>query len=233
MRISEDRYARDLRRLNLAQRLIREEVRTRWIRAWTELSDNRIRNLYRSYDKAFGTVKRRRGPNPTQLSAFLTSPPLRAEASAIGGLALACGAIPETSKLRARRESPDLETHERVVDVFERFHQIVPASRFKMEQFIPLLGALAEGEDLRMGLCSNCRGALLIDPLGANRRLCFACERDSLKSTRRAPRTPPTTASAAAGPAARTRLPPARVPSEEAQEHSLGEEQGPYQLPLF
>lgn len=219
MRISEDRYARDLRRLNLAQRLIREEVRTRWIRAWTELSDNRIRNLYRSYAKAFGTVRRRRGPNPMQLSAFLTSPSLRAEASAIGGLALACGAIPQTSKSRTARERPHLETHERVVDVFELFHQIVPASRFKMEQFIPLIGALAEAEDLRIGHCSNCHGALLVDPLGANRRLCFACEQDSFKSARRAPRTAPTSAPAAA--------------SLEAREDAPGEEQEPYQLPLF
>jgi hypothetical protein len=227
VRISENRYARDLRRLNLAQRLIREEVRTRWIRAWTELSDNRIRNLYRSYGKAFGTVKRRRGPNPMQTSAFLTSPPLRAEASAIGGLAVAYRVIPEVSQPRAPRVGSHLETYERVVDVFELFHQIVPASRFKMEQFIPLIGALAKAEDLGIGHCSNCHGALLIDPLGNNRRLCVACEQDSPKSARRSPRTAPASAPAAAC------LPPARAPSEEARENAPGEDSGPYQLPLF
>ena len=45
MRISDARFSRDLRRYQLAWRLIRHEVRTRTIERWTGLSMHRIRNL--------------------------------------------------------------------------------------------------------------------------------------------------------------------------------------------
>lgn len=220
MRVSEDRYARDLRSLNLAHRMIGHEVRTQWIRAWTGLSANRIRNLFRSYDKACHRVIRHRGPSPTQLAAFVQSPPLRAEASAIGGLACALGAIPACTKSHSRRDGTQLEAHERLVDVFDLFHQLAPQSRFRMDQFIPLVTALAAGEELQLAHCSSCHSALLIDPLGTDRRLCLACEEDSLKKARRSRRTPPGSASAAPGPA-------------EAVEEETHEQEPPYQLPLF
>ena len=221
MRISEDRYARDLRRLNLARRLIRYEIRTRWIRAWTGLSANRIRNLFRSYDNASRSVIRHRGPSPTRISAFVQSAPLRAEASAIGGLAYALGAIPAAPTPTSRRDGPHLEANERVVDVFELFHQLAPRSRFRMDQFIPLIEALAEGQELQLSHCANCHGALLVDPLGSDRRLCLACEEDSLQKARRPRRKPPGSTSAA---------PP---PNETAAAGEEEEHKPPYQLPLF
>jgi len=56
MRVSEDRYTRDLRRIQLAHRLIRHEVRTYWNRAFTRFTDGRIRNLLRSYGLVAGGV---------------------------------------------------------------------------------------------------------------------------------------------------------------------------------
>jgi len=54
MRISDDRYSRDRQRLDLALRFIHHEARTRTIRVWTGLTDDRIRKLYRSYVAADG-----------------------------------------------------------------------------------------------------------------------------------------------------------------------------------
>jgi hypothetical protein len=48
MRISDDRYDRERSSLDLALKFLRHEARTRTIRSWTGLSDDRIRNLYRS-----------------------------------------------------------------------------------------------------------------------------------------------------------------------------------------
>jgi hypothetical protein len=197
MRISEDRYSRDLRRINLAQRLIRHEVRTQWICAWTGLSDDRVRNLFRSYDKTSGRVQRHRGPSPTRLAAFLRSPTLRAEASAIGGLACAMRVLPPKAAPDARRD-PWVEGGERLCQVFELYGQIVPQSRFTMDQFIVLVNALAEGDDLALGHCSTCHGALLMDRLGANRRLCVACKQDSLRKSVRARSDKPTNGHTAA-----------------------------------
>ena len=49
MRITDSRYDRDRLRLALAYRLIAFEARTRTIRVATQLSDDRIRKLYRDY----------------------------------------------------------------------------------------------------------------------------------------------------------------------------------------
>jgi hypothetical protein len=49
MRISDDRYSRERLSLELALSFLRHEARTQTIRTWTGLTDDRIRNLYRSY----------------------------------------------------------------------------------------------------------------------------------------------------------------------------------------
>jgi hypothetical protein len=227
MRISEDRYTRDLRRLDLARRMIRHELRTQWIRVCTGLSDNRVRNLFRSYDKTSGKVRRHRGPSPTQLSAFLASPPLRAEASAIAGLAHALAAIPAQLKVRGREDGPALEVGERLVDVFDLFYRIAPQSHLKMDQFFPVVSALAAAEDLMLGHCGGCHGTLLIDPLLNDGRLCLSCEEDSVRAVRRSPPNPP------ASTRARMTASPARAPGSTratVRNEALGLR---HQLPLF
>ncbi len=76
MRVSEDRYTKDLRRLNLARRLIQHEVRSHWICAWTSFTDERVRRLFRAYYRAEGIVRRPRGPSPTRVATFWRSPAL-------------------------------------------------------------------------------------------------------------------------------------------------------------
>ena len=66
MRISDDRYSRDRQRFDIALQFIRHEARTHTIRAWTGLSDDRIRKLYRSYlcDCHSAPLTRHRGKSP-------------------------------------------------------------------------------------------------------------------------------------------------------------------------
>jgi hypothetical protein len=175
MRISEDRYSRDLRRLNLAERLIRHEVRTYWICTWTGLSYHRIRNLFRSYGISSGALHRHRGPSPNRLKTYLRSPALRAEASAIGGLARAFEVVPPGPVANAWRDRANVEAGERLCTVFELYRQIVPQSRFTMDQFICLTIALADGGYLEMGYCTSCHGALLVERLVPAQRICLAC----------------------------------------------------------
>ena len=183
MRVSEDRYARDLRRLNLAQRLIRHEVRTYWICTWTGLTKNRVRNLYRSYDKTLGDVLRHRGPSPTRIATYTRSTLLRIEASAIGGLARAFGLRRAKAGDTAHRDRQGVEFAERLCRVYELFQQIVPESHFTMDQFIRLAIELTDGQELQIGHCENCHGALLLDRQGASRRLCPTCKQDLLKAS--------------------------------------------------
>jgi len=194
MRISEDRYSRDLRRLNLAERFIGHEVRTQWICAWTGLSHHRVRNLYRSYDKGTGAVPRHRGPSPNRLATYLRSPALRAEASAIGGLARAFEVVPPKPVANAWRDRASVEAGERLCTVFELYQQIVPQSRFTMDQFIRLAIALTQGGHLEMGHCTSCHGALLVERLVPTRRICLACQQDALTASRAGPDEPRTQA---------------------------------------
>jgi len=194
MRISEDRYSRDLRRLNLAEWLIRLEVRTQWICAWTGLSHHRVRNLYRSYDKSSGEVPRHRGPSPNRLATYLRSPVLRAEASAIGGLARVFEVVPPKPAPNAWRDRANLEAGERLCTVFELYRQIVPHSRFTMDQFIRLTIALTQGTELEIGHCGSCHGALLVERLVARRRVCLACQQDALSAASEPPPRNPTDA---------------------------------------
>jgi hypothetical protein len=177
MRISEDRYSRDLRRIQLAQRLIRHEVRTQSVCAWTGLSDERIRNLCRSYGASVAGAQRHRGPSPKRLASFLRSPRLKSEASVLGALAYALSVIPPERIPNARRNLPGIEAGERLCHAFELYRRIVPQSHVSLDQLILLVGALAEGTDLAVGHCGQCHGALLLDPLSNTRRLCPTCKK--------------------------------------------------------
>lgn len=175
MRISEDRYSRDLRKLNLARRLIRHEVRTQWIRAWTGFSERRVLALFRAYEKAEGSVHRPRGPSPLKPRAFLRSATVRKEASAIGALAYVMDVVPHK-----RRDRGGLETGEGWCRVFEFYRLMVPQSQFSMDQFIRLVMLLAAADELEVGHCSACHGALLLDRLGADSRVCPTCREDAM-----------------------------------------------------
>lgn len=177
MRVSEDRYARDIRRINLARRLIFHEVRTQWICAWTGLSDERVRNLCRSYGTGSGAVKRHRGPSPSRLATFLRSPTLCSEASAIAGVARVVGVIPPHPVPNARKTLPGVDLGERLCHVYEMFRWFVPISQLSMDQFILLALSLAQGDELKVGRCDECGAAMLLDLLSTNPRRCPWCRR--------------------------------------------------------
>src|ERR1700748_2338128 len=94
MRISDDRYARDRFRLDLALRFIRHEARTQTIRAWTGLTDDRIRKLYRSMSRSQGHLPRHRGKSPHQVAYFTRSSRLHQETTTLASLLLLLGVVP-------------------------------------------------------------------------------------------------------------------------------------------
>lgn len=177
MRVTEDRYSRDLRRINLAQQLIRHEVRTAAIRLWTGLSGDRVRKLMRSYTATAGEGLRHRGPPPTSIAEFMRSTPLGSEASAMTALALLFHVVPPRKLTQARRDVPNVEAGERICRAFDLYRRIVPYSRLTLEQSMLLTIAVAEGAEARLGHCVHCFGALLIDPNQLTREICYWCRR--------------------------------------------------------
>src|SRR5690348_11622752 len=176
MRISDDRYSRDRVRLDLALRFIRHEARTQTIRAWTGLTDDRIRKLYRSYfDRASGAaLPRPRGRSPRRAAFFLRNPRLKQEAALIASLCLLLGALPRRalSSGAMRSEAPlaaasiagiaqGVPQGIALCEAYEAYRALVPAARISFEHLVYLFTALSRGDELRLASCAGC-GALIV-----------------------------------------------------------------------
>lgn len=126
MRITDHRYHRDIRRYQLARRLIRHEARTQTVCEWTGLSDERVRNFLRAYcvgDNGTGTALRHRGPPPQRLTAIFWSARIASEAAALAGLARVTGIEKE----------PGLANGERLCHLFEIFRACLPDTSLTLE----------------------------------------------------------------------------------------------------
>jgi hypothetical protein len=176
MRVSEDRYARDLRRIQLAHRLIRHEVRTYWICAFTQQTIDRVRNLLTSYGDDLQGLQRHRGTPPYSYLKLVT-PALHSEASALAGMVLLWRLIPEEPIVNARERLPCVELGEQLCKAFELFCHIVPGCAMTMDRLILLTLALAERQ-LTLGHCRECNAAILIDPTDLPREFCLWCQRE-------------------------------------------------------
>jgi len=176
MRILDNRYSRDLRRHDLALRMIRHELRTATIIAWTGLSETRIRGLYRSYIPEGGLAAlRHRGPPPTSVQLLLRSRELNAEAAGLAGLCLTIGVLPAKSIKDPARELASLTTGERLCYAFELYQQLVPRPQIALEQLVLLVGALACGVEVKFVHCNGCDGAMLVTLARKPTRVCAHC----------------------------------------------------------
>jgi len=178
MRISDDRYSRDRRRLDLALRFIHHEARTRTIRTWTGLTDDRIRKLYRSY-VALGSsrkITRHRGKSPGQPAYFTRSPAMRQEAAVLASVCYLLGVMPPMQLDDVPRQLPGMQRGEALCEAFETYCHLVPEPRISFEHAVFLILALARGEELHATHCADCDGLVVVDPLAAGARRCLACE---------------------------------------------------------
>jgi len=161
MRISDDRYSRERARMELALRFLRHEARTQTIRAWTGLSDDRIRKLYRSYmSQARRPLPRHRGKSPHQVAYFSRSLRLQEETVALASAA-ARASLPGAETAAAAGSLPGLTRGELLCQAFEAFRLLLPSAHISFEHAVFLATALARGDQLRLGDCSDC-GSLMV-----------------------------------------------------------------------
>src|SRR5690242_13239352 len=101
MRIIEDRHRTDLRRHDLAIRLVGHAARTGTICAWTDLSTDRVRKLFRTYatETVLREHRRLRGSAPHRPSVFTRSARLRTEGAILAGFLQLSGAMCPVEKL--------------------------------------------------------------------------------------------------------------------------------------
>jgi hypothetical protein len=177
MRIYDDRYSRDQRRLHVALRFIRHEARTRTIRTWTGLSDDRIRKLYRSYSGQLRGIPltRHRGKSPQQAGHFTRTARARREAALLASLYRLAGALPGQPEAVPARELPGLQRGELLCQSYEAFRALLPEAGLSFEHAVCLLTALARGDELRVTGCRDCGALLVSDRWALHAPRCAVC----------------------------------------------------------
>jgi hypothetical protein len=180
MGFQESRYNRDRQRHDLALRFIQHEARTRTIRTWTGLTDDRIRKLYRACltDDQRPPV-RHRGKSPQQAGYFVRTPEMRQETAVLASVCYLLGVVPMSQVADATRSVPCMNRGEALCAAFETFRRLIPASRISFEHAVFLVLALARGDELRAAPCTDCTGLIVIDRYSPAARRCMACEDSS------------------------------------------------------
>jgi Flagellar transcriptional activator (FlhC) len=180
VRISDHRYSRDRLRLDVALRFIGHEARTHTIRAWTGLTDDRIRKLYRSYlaDPPQGPT-RHRGKSPQRVAFFTRTPRLRAHSAVLASLYRLLGALPA-----APRESGttlrSLARAELLCQAFEAYRDVAGGEALiSFEHAVFLLSALARADELVLGPCRECGALLVLDRFSLRAARCAPCEAET------------------------------------------------------
>lgn len=175
MRISDDRYTRERARMELALRFLRHQARTQTIRAWTGLSDDRIRKLYRSYmSHVRRDLPRHRGKSPHQVAYFTRSLRLQEETAVLASVLSLLGVL--TSEAEAAPAGPPpLARGELLCQAFEAYRLYLPAAQISFEHAVFLTTALSRGDQLRLGGCSDCGGLLVTERFPLRARRCHHC----------------------------------------------------------
>jgi hypothetical protein len=190
MRISDDRYSRERLRMELALRFLRHEARTQTIRAWTGLSDDRIRKLYRSY---LGQVRchlpRHRGKSPQQVSYFTRSLRLQHETAVLASVLSLLGVLPGVPAAAgvagaagaggAGAPAPPLARGEQLCQAFEAYRMLLPSAQITFEHAVFLATALTRGDQLRLAGCSGCGGLIVVERYSLQAKRCHHCARHS------------------------------------------------------
>ncbi len=175
MRITDSRYDRDRLRLAIAHRMIALEARTRTIRIATQLSDDRIRRMYRDYFAAIGgnLVRRRRGKSPRQMSYFRRSLEHEQQAALLGSLLRLCNLLRRyPSGFR-----PALEDVGRFCDAYETYRGLWPEGHISFEHAWHLWQVFCHNDEFVLSNCPDCESLWLQDTLEILPYNCPACRR--------------------------------------------------------
>jgi hypothetical protein len=175
MRITDSRYDRDRLRLTIAYRLISFEARTRTIRLATQLSDDRIRKLYRDYFLGRGGVpssagvESRHGRCRSSGARWSTS----TKPGVLGALLRICDLL----EREAAPQRPSLEIVARFCDVYETYAGLCQQPRITFEHAWHLWQMLSRADEFVLSVCQDCQSWWLRDTLDILPDNCAACRR--------------------------------------------------------
>lgn len=164
---------RDLRRRQLAQRLVAHQARTQTIFRLTGLSRHQLATLRQRWQIA--NEMRHRGPPPTSFAVFRSTVRVRAEAAALAVFwrVLATASAPNG---RTFDTTSMVEYGERLCEVVEAFLACFPRAELDLEHLLLLARGIEEADAIALSDCGKCGAVILADLLGIRRRLCSHCQ---------------------------------------------------------
>lgn len=177
MRVSDNRYERDLRRRSLAKRMIEYEARTQTIVDWTGLTKYQIQIMFREYAE-LAEHRRHRGASPFQTTFFSKSLQHECECAALATIELEMGIIPADLTSTSATALPGLVRGERLLYAFDLFCELVPEPRTSLEHAVLLANELAMARILTLRRCANCDGLIVVDRFGPQHEHCAFCRLD-------------------------------------------------------
>jgi hypothetical protein len=189
MRLTDDRYAEERRQFELALRMIRHEARTRTIRECTGLNDDRIRKVYSRYFRSsgVGSVKRRRGKSPQQVTLFVKDAAHQLQATTL--IALFCASLllrlDGNDKLHASWPRPDVEYGHRLCRAFESYLLLHASPKLSFEWAWNLLQNVTKNDELYLATCGSCGTKYVQDSYALDNKTCPSCEIAGRQKNRR------------------------------------------------
>jgi hypothetical protein len=175
MDTSEDPDDRDLRRRQLAKRLVSHHARTQTIYAFTGFSRHRLATLRKRWGVT--PAERHRGPSPTSFSVFFRSPRARNVATTAAVICKLLGATRPALNAKLSRKILDLDFGEQLCEVHEALQACFPDVELEFEQIMLLAIGLSRHESIELTTCVRCGIAVLADRLSLRRRTCLTCHR--------------------------------------------------------
>jgi hypothetical protein len=176
MRISEDRYSRERLSLDLALRFLRHEARTQTIRTWTGLSDDRIRNLYKSYMRRSAQyVPRHRGKSPHQIAFFSRSHRVQWETAQLASLLSLFNVVPPRPSTEIAAALPTVSRGEKLCSAFETYRTTIQSAQISFEHAVFLAVCLSRGDQLKLSGCRECGGLVVVERFPVRDRRCQYC----------------------------------------------------------
>lgn len=177
MRVSEIRYARELRRLALAARMIHLGLRAHAVRRWTGLATKRLENLRADVlqQRVGGAVARHHGPPRTSLLVFFKSAARREEGAAIAALCRLYQVFPLGRGEMEVKHLASVARGERLCQAYEAYLALVPNPGFAFDEVLLLVTELTRGERVVLQACEECTAALLVDLGNPQAFVCGSC----------------------------------------------------------
>jgi hypothetical protein len=180
MRVTDNRYAGELEKFDLAMRMIGHEARTGTIRICTGFTEDRIRKLYTTYfqGREGPRVRRRRGKSPRQIGRFVSSARRQNEATLLACLYLFCNVIDLDGEGRVSRarSGSSVALGFRLCQAYESYLKLYPDPQLSFEWAWNLYHSLIESRELYFAWCEICGGPYVQDKYALDYQRCPLCE---------------------------------------------------------